>query len=221
MDAYIKILCFFRKRVVLSLIFLFSLAYFLLQFNAFQLIRFVSFFVCVSQLSLISLFCLFQHRRFQDDGEFEEIVYKRDSPLIWRSLKEYNLSAESTCRNSEQGVKLIADERGFICTREDLLATGCCNIKADNTHLYHCDTCDDSHCCEVFENCVSCCLNPDNVSRQIKVFAPCMTSAFLSRGIFSQVQLLEKIIAQASDRQKLLFSQLTDQFELCLSICRR
>lgn len=41
MEAYIKILCFFRKRVVLSLIFLFSLAYFLLQFNAFQLIRFV------------------------------------------------------------------------------------------------------------------------------------------------------------------------------------
>lgn len=47
MDAYIKILCFFRKRVVLSLIFLFSLAYFLLQFNAFQLIKFVSFFVIV------------------------------------------------------------------------------------------------------------------------------------------------------------------------------
>jgi len=176
MDAYIKVLCFFRKKVVLSLIFLFSLAYFLLQFNAFQLIRF--------------------NKRYQDDGEFEEIIYKRDTPLIWRSLKEFNLTESETCRNSEQGVVLIADERGFICTRDDLLSTGCCNIKADNTHLYNCESCNEDHCCELYENCVSCCLNPENVP------------------------MLEKVIAQASDRQKLLFSQLTDQFELCLSICR-
>lgn len=119
-------------------------------------------FLClrVWELSLISVW---QHRRFQDDGEFEEIVYKRDTPLIWRSLKEYNLTETETCRNSEQGVKLITDERGFICAREDLLATGCCNFKADGTHLYQCETCNENHCCEIYENCVSCCLNPDNV----------------------------------------------------------
>lgn len=111
-----------------------------------------------------------QHRRYTDDGEFEEIIYKRDTPLIWRSLKEYNLTESENCRNSEQGVNLIADERGFICTREDLLATGCCSIKADNTHLYHCDSCNEYHCCEVFENCVSCCLNPDNVSHSNQHF---------------------------------------------------
>lgn len=161
MDAYIKVLCFFRKRVVLSLIFLFSLAYFLLQFNAFQLIRLVISLLLLSRLSLISLF---QNRRYQDDGEFEEIIYKRDTPLIWRSLKEYNLTETENCRNSEQGIKLIADERGFICARDDLLLTGCCNINADNTHLYNCNSCNEDHCCEIFENCVSCCLNPDNVS---------------------------------------------------------
>lgn len=105
-----------------------------------------------------------QNRRFQDDGEFEEIIYKRDTPLIWRSLKEFNLTESETCRNSEQGVNLITDERGFICTRDDLLQTGCCNIKADNTVIYNCKSCNDDHCCEIFENCVSCCLNPDNVS---------------------------------------------------------
>lgn len=52
---YFKILCFFRKRVVLYFIFLLSLAYFLLQFNAYQLIRFVSFFVLMKTLSQISL----------------------------------------------------------------------------------------------------------------------------------------------------------------------
>lgn len=179
MDAYIKILCFFRKRVVLSLIFLFSLAYFLLQFNAFQLIRFVKY-LCYCYWTFTNFIFLKkkQHRRFQDDGEFEEIVYKRDTPLIWRSLKEYNLTETETCRNSEQGVKLIADERGFICAREDLLVTGCCNIKADNTHLYYCKSCDEeTQCCEVFEDCVSCCLNPDNVSRCFHLFTFCMTSA--------------------------------------------
>lgn len=149
-------------------------------------------------------------------------MYKRDTPLIWRSLKEYNLTEKENCRNSEQGVTLIADERGFICAREDLLVTGCCNIQADNTHLYNCATCNEHQCCEVFENCVSCCLNPDNVSGS---FAPVciLTSPFLSHSLIFpfQVPMLEKIIAQASDRQKLLFSQLTDQFELCLSICRR
>lgn len=104
-----------------------------------------------------------QNRRFQDDGEFEEIVYKRDTPLIWRSLKEFNLTETEHCRNSEQGVFLLTDERGFICDRDDLLSTGCCNIKADNTHLYSCKSCNEHHCCEVFENCVSCCLDPDNV----------------------------------------------------------
>lgn len=163
MDAH-KVLCFFRKRVVLSLIFLFSLTYFLLQYNAFQLIRFVSF-ACVFVVDFHWNFVfLQQNRRFQDDGEFEEIVYKRDTPLIWRSLKEYNLTETESCRNSEQGIRLIADERGFICTREDLLSTGCCNFKADNTHLYHCESCNENQCCEIYENCVSCCLNPSNVS---------------------------------------------------------
>lgn len=171
MDAYIKVLCFFRKKVVLSLIFLFSLAYFLLQFNAFQLIRFVSFIVIVFLKFFSSInfhgngpFLNLQNKRYQDDGEFEEIIYKRDTPLIWRSLKEFNLTESETCRNSEQGVILIADERGFICTRDDLLSTGCCNIKADNTHLYNCESCNEDHCCELYENCVSCCLNPENVS---------------------------------------------------------
>lgn len=95
----------------------------------------------------------------------EEINYKRDTPLIWRSLKEFNLTDSETCKNSQQGVSLIVDERGFLCSRDDLKSTGCCNIQAENTHIYYCETCDPaSNCCEVYEHCVSCCLNPDNVS---------------------------------------------------------
>ena len=65
------------------------------------------------------------------------------------------------------GVNLIVDERGFLCLRDDLKNTGCCNIQAENTHIYYCETCDDvSKCCDVYEHCVSCCLNPDNVNKQ-------------------------------------------------------
>lgn len=166
MQAYFKrILCFFRKRVVLSLIFLFSLAYFLLQFNALNLIR-VSHQLIALIIYCESCVCL-QNRRFQDN-ELEETSYKRDTPLIWRSLKEFNLTDSEICKNSIQGINLIVDERGFLCSRDDLKSTGCCNIQAENTHIYYCESCDkETKCCEVFEHCVSCCLNPDNVRQLI------------------------------------------------------
>lgn len=66
------------------------------------------------------------------------------------------------------GINLIVDERGFICLRDDLKSTGCCDIQAENTHIYYCESCNDvSKCCEVYEHCVSCCLNPDNVNTQL------------------------------------------------------
>lgn len=116
----------------------------------------------------LSLNFTFQNRRLQDDDvELEDANYKRDSPLIWRSLKEFNLTDSEICKNSQQGINLIVDERGFLCARDDLLSTGCCNIQAENTHIYSCETCDDeTKCCEVYEYCVSCCLNPSNVNNK-------------------------------------------------------
>lgn len=90
--------------------------------------------------------------------------------LVWRSLKEYNLTDTESCRNSVQGINLVTDERGFICQRNELLPTGCCSIPAENTHLYDCTTCNEYQCCKVFEHCVSCCLNPDNVSQLVLEF---------------------------------------------------
>lgn len=48
--------------------------------------------------------------------------------------------------------------------RQDLLKTGCCKIEAENTKLYHCGDCNQNKCCVFYENCVSCCLNPEQVS---------------------------------------------------------
>ncbi|CAO1382815.1 unnamed protein product [Diamesa serratosioi] len=136
------------------------------------------------------------NKRYQD-GEFEEISYKRDSPLIWRSLKEFNLTdSKEICKNSKQGPKFIVDERGFVCELSDLLTTGCCDIDSEKTKLYQCESCNAANCCQIYEYCVSCCNNPD------------------------KVPMLEKLIAKANDRQSLLFSSISDQFSLCLSLCR-
>ena len=93
----------------------------------------------------------------------DEIQYKREAPLIWRPVDSLNLTATS-CRNSIQGRELIVDEEGYICSRIDLTETGCCRIESGKHRQYDCKKCDESHCCSVYEHCVSCCLHPDKVS---------------------------------------------------------
>ena len=68
-----------------------------------------------------------------------------------------------TCRNSVQGKVLIVDDRGYVCSRSDLLSSGCCNTGSDNTKKFACDTCKDNGCCSIYEYCISCCLHPDKV----------------------------------------------------------
>lgn len=43
-------------------------------------------------------------------------------------------------------------------------SAGCCNPSDRTTQRYACQTCDTSRCCEAYEQCVSCCLAPKEVS---------------------------------------------------------
>lgn len=97
-----------------------------------------------------------------DSDDFE---IKRERPLVWRTPSDQqNFTNTTMCRNSVQGMVLIVDDRGVLCQRADLLgASGCCDPDATSASAYNCDTCTDSHCCSVYEHCVSCCLNPDKV----------------------------------------------------------
>lgn len=118
--------------------------------------------------------------------------------MIWRTLQENNRTNDlsSTCRNSVQGKVLIVDDQGYVCQRADLLWTGCCNVEADQTKHYSCETCNQANCCAIYENCVSCCLHPH------------------------KRELLEKVLSKASGRQSALFASVKDHFELCLVKCR-
>lgn len=104
-------------------------------------------------------------------SDLDEFEVKRVKPLIWRTLKQYqNYTNDLTleCRNSVQGKVLIVDEHGFLCYRSDLLFTGCCNIEAEGTKLHSCKTCNVHQCCTIYENCVSCCLNPNKVRHIVR-----------------------------------------------------
>lgn len=94
-----------------------------------------------------------------------------------------------------QGRTLIVDEEGYVCGHADLLLNGCCRVTKQSDQ-YNCDSCVDDGCCAVYENCVSCCLNP--IRRRT----------------------LEKVLENASGRQSALFATVRDQFELCLAKCR-
>lgn len=100
--------------------------------------------------------------------DFEEIVYKREQPLIWREDNVNNgTNGEKpiNCRNSVQGKTLLVDDEGYVCSRNKVMINGCCDSNA-SSFQYSCDTCnEDEGCCAVFEKCVSCCLNPSKVCR--------------------------------------------------------
>ncbi|GIL53914.1 hypothetical protein Vafri_9497 [Volvox africanus] len=73
------------------------------------------------------------------------------------------------CRNTIQGLLLVADDRGVVCKRDDLnYATGCCSVGQQ----YDCNQCNmNDKCCSEYESCVSCCLAPlhdaVNVAKQV------------------------------------------------------
>ncbi|XP_053694315.1 SREBP regulating gene protein [Sabethes cyaneus] len=172
---YAVITRFLRRRLVLTIIFCLSLTY------------------CMVRLigSNVSL---------NLDGDLFQPVLQRENPIIWNqlSIEDRNRSNDLsvTCRNSVQGKALIVDDRGYVCMRSELLWTGCCNVEVESSKLFHCETCQNSDCCAIYEYCVSCCMHPNKKS------------------------LLERILSKASGRQIAVYSTVNDQYELCLTKCR-
>jgi len=103
-----------------------------------------------------------------------------------------------TCRNSVQGKVLIADDRGYVCARRDILSsTGCCNPKGASSHRYACNECNSlSGCCKLYEHCISCCMDP------------------------KKKPYLMSVLNDANTSKNILLLSVNDHFELCLAKCR-
>ena len=62
---------------------------------------------------------------------------------------------------------------GYICKRENVKGNGCCKVNVGEnieTQRYSCNKCHNaSGCCSVYENCISCCMHPLNVSLNLLI----------------------------------------------------
>ena len=68
---------------------------------------------------------------------------------------ENSTAGPRTCRNSVQGHAVLADDRGAVCPRGDLLSSGCCDTNSSLTERYSCQDCEEEFsCCATFEYCV-------------------------------------------------------------------
>lgn len=75
-------------------------------------------------------------------------------------------STPGFCRNTIQGRSLRADEHGYICSVRDIdFQSGCCPKVQER---YQCNGCNMSaKCCDAYEYCVACCLNPNQTSSDV------------------------------------------------------
>nr|CAG4644170.1 EOG090X0AGU [Lepidurus arcticus] len=169
---------FLRSKLVLTTIFLASLTYCL--------------FSLMSQGWILSPL-------EQDPSEMSSGRRPLGHTFVWHSGPQDNNLTEAlvtSCRNSVQGKVLIADDRGYVCNRQDLQSNGCCRTEADHTRRYPCDTCRDNGCCAIYEYCIACCLHPDKKG------------------------MLEGVMGKAAGSLTVLLASVSDHFELCLTKCR-
>ncbi|KAJ7222746.1 hypothetical protein O6H91_Y466100 [Diphasiastrum complanatum] len=69
------------------------------------------------------------------------------------------------CNNTLQGPYLLSDDRGYICTTTVLdTVTGCC---PEDAQQFSCRGCNlSSSCCDSYEYCVACCLDPKKTTTE-------------------------------------------------------
>ncbi|KAH7521332.1 hypothetical protein FEM48_Zijuj07G0021700 [Ziziphus jujuba var. spinosa] len=79
--------------------------------------------------------------------------------------KDIGFLEKRICRNTVQGRYLLSDDNGHVC---DALSVDpvsrCCPEKGDKFSCQGCDLL--SQCCNSYEYCVSCCLNPSKTLKQ-------------------------------------------------------
>jgi len=102
----------------------------------------------------------------------------------------------------------LADNKGRICKRKDFdNQSGCCLT----ANQYSCETCEVDSCCSRFENCVSCCLKPDNKASE----------KYLDSHRFVILSFLSlRVSCFCRVRSWVESGKWSSEFEYCQGICR-
>lgn len=97
--------------------------------------------------------------------------------------KDISFLEMQICKTTVQGRYLITDHTGYVCDALSLdPKTHCCRVKKDQ---YSCQGCNlVSQCCNSYEYCVSCCLNPErthtNEILKLKIAKPVTSGTYSS-----------------------------------------
>ncbi|XP_020107484.1 uncharacterized protein LOC109723507 [Ananas comosus] len=82
--------------------------------------------------------------------------------------KEIGFPQDRFCRNTVQGRYLLSDDNGYVCTALSVDPwTRCCPEMGDRFSCQGCNLV--SQCCDSYEYCVSCCLNPSKTKMDLAV----------------------------------------------------
>ncbi|XP_019184609.1 PREDICTED: uncharacterized protein LOC109179565 isoform X1 [Ipomoea nil] len=97
---------------------------------------------------------------------FQLVVALQFSSSVIAIRKDVSLQDNYICRTTVQGRYLIADDKGQVC---DALSVDpqsrCCRGKGEQFSCHGCNLL--SQCCNSYEFCVACCLNPSRTPKEL------------------------------------------------------
>ncbi|XP_017432390.1 uncharacterized protein LOC108339706 isoform X4 [Vigna angularis] len=105
------------------------------------------------------------------------------SPTITAIRKDVSFQTIHPCKTTVQGRYLLSDENGYVCNALSVNSRSrCCPPKGEKFSCHECNLL--SQCCNSYEYCVSCCLNPALTSKEqvlkMKVAKPATARTYTS-----------------------------------------
>ncbi|KAJ7980702.1 UPF0454 protein C12orf49 like [Quillaja saponaria] len=112
---------------------------------------------------------------------FWNLLIFKFSSRITAIRKDIGFQEERTCRTTIQGRYYISDDNGYVC---DALTidpqSRCCSVKGEKFSCHGCNLL--SQCCNSYEYCVSCCLNPARTEKgrvlKLKIAKPATAGTY-------------------------------------------
>ncbi|EEF28938.1 conserved hypothetical protein [Ricinus communis] len=104
-------------------------------------------------------------------------------PVIFSIRRDIGFHEMKICRTTVQGRFLLSDDNGHVCDALSLdPQSRCCPVRGEKFSCHGCNLL--SHCCNSYEFCVSCCLNPARTQEEevmkLKIAKPATAGTYTS-----------------------------------------
>ncbi|XP_042503324.1 uncharacterized protein LOC122080604 isoform X2 [Macadamia integrifolia] len=121
--------------------------------------------------------------RFNLSQFFLYLIFLQLPAIISAIRKDISLQMKQVCKSTVQGRYLLSDDNGHVC---DALSVDpwshCCPVAGEKFSCHGCNLV--SQCCNSYEYCVSCCLNPARTQKElalkVKIAKPMTAGTYAS-----------------------------------------